>query len=310
MSKARYGICSLAILASMGVMVAGCSASVAGEDAKGAVTGQPAASTATGPVAEVRDLLPSDVLESNVIRIGSREDVPPGTALDADSGEVIGYEVDIMAEVARILGVTFEYSYGDVGGLIPGLQADRYDAANGAFGTNAERQKIADFVSYAASPFAYVALKGNDLAITTTSDLCGLTVATSIGTQAANVAAEQAAKCEADGAEKMVSSTYANTNENLLALRSGRADVYFTPSVTALTAVENDPELEIVGLDAELPAVSLGISFLKGSPLSKAFLAAINHLIEEESETYVEVFERWELPEQFQIERSVLNPEH
>lgn len=108
----------------------------------------------------------------------------------------------------------------------------------------------------------------------------------------------------------MVSSTYANTNENLLAIRSGRADIYFTPSVTALTVIENGPGLEITGIDPNLPPTSLGVSFLKGSELTEPFAAAINYMIEEEPEFYASVFDKWDLPEQFLIQHSELNPPH
>ncbi|PJJ65098.1 transporter substrate-binding domain-containing protein [Compostimonas suwonensis] len=273
----------------------------------------PAASAAAGgvtaPVEEIRDLLPADVLDSNLIQVGSREEAPPGTARDS-SGKVVGYEVDLMTEISHILGVDFEYSYGDVGALIPGLQANRFQAANGAFGTNAERQEVADFVNYAASPFAYVAVADRELDVSSLDDLCGLTVATANGTQAANVAAQQVQTCADKGLPEMVSSTYANTNENLLALKSGRADIYFTPSVTALTVVASDPTIEIAGVDADLPANSLGVSFLKGSPLPDAFAAAINYIIEDEPDVYAGIFERWDLPQQFLIEHSEVNPSH
>lgn len=311
MRKSDRAVAAVAAVVATAALVAGCSNTAAESEP---LAGPPEASAPAGgveaPVDEIRDLLPADILESNVIRVGSREEAPPGTALDADTGEVVGYEVDLMGEIAKILGVTFEYSYGDVGTLIPGLQAGRYDAANGAFGTNAERQEVADFVSYAAAPFGYVALKDRGLKVDQLDDLCGLTVATANGTQAANIALEQVEACAEKGLPKMVSSTYANTNENLLAVKSGRADIYFTPSITALPITETDPDLEITGIDPDLPMTSLGVSFLKGSPLSEPFAAAINYMIEEEPEFYTGVLEAWGLDEQFQIQRSEINPSH
>ncbi len=304
MRKVSLALGAGVAIAGLALALSGCS-SPSGTD--GATSAPTSSGDASGPVESIVAMLPADVQQSKTITVGARNDAPLSTSKDA-SGNVTGYEVDIMAELSKILGVTYQTTYVDTNSLIPGLQSNRFQAAYGAYGTNADRQQVVDFVDWSASPLAYVGLASKNLKVSTLDDLCGLTVASAQGTQAASLAQAQVATCAQEGKPVMTSNTYATTNDYLLAVKSGHADVAFTTIVTAMTASQADPTLQDLGPDTVLPSNTIGLSFLKGSDLTPAFAAAINYLIQQEPDVYQGILDKWGLPADCAITQSEINP--
>ena len=66
------------------------------------------------------------VLRTGMLRVGLDASFPPFEMLDAD-GEVIGYDADLAAAIARELGVDVEFANIGFDGLYDALQAERVD---------------------------------------------------------------------------------------------------------------------------------------------------------------------------------------
>jgi polar amino acid transport system substrate-binding protein len=270
-----------------------------------------AGSAAIEQVDEIRNLLPEEVLSAGTLAIGAREDAPPASVKDP-AGGLEGYEVEIVDYLSTILGIEFEYQHNSAASLLPGLQADRFSAAFGSFGTTEERQEVAELLAYLQAPFGFVgrAADADEYELTGGSSLCGHSLAVSNGTSTGPIAEQYSEDCVAAGEEPIDIQVYANTNENLLAVRSERADAYFGPYLAGLAAVEADPTLALLGQDEHTEPASIGLSFLIGSELIPAFEAAAEYLLTEKRDLYVAAFEKWGLdPALFALDRPILNPE-
>jgi polar amino acid transport system substrate-binding protein len=212
-----------------------------------------------------------------------------------------------MGHLSRILGVEFTYEYGTVASFLPSLQAKRVELAFAGFGTTQERQKVADFVPYSEVGYAFIGKKDGK-PVNTLDDLCGTRIAVSLGTTTATYAETQSKKCADAGKPTINLQTYKGANENVLAVRSGRADYYWAPESTAIAVTGADKQMRIAGHDTVNPPSSIGISFLKGSDLVPAFKAAVEEFISTDEAEYKAIIKKYNLSEGTAITKVVVNP--
>lgn len=239
---------------------------------------------------EIRALLPERFSPGSKIRVGVRDDSPPNELLDKD-GNLVGYEIELMAEVAKALDLEIDYMITPFNTLIPSLQADRVDIAFGALGTNPERQKVAQFVSWVGSQGSFIGLTANKIRIETMDQLCGMSMSSTLGGQTTTFAEEYSAQCEAKGLKPIDIQTFKSTNEDLLAVKSGRAQIWYGSGVNVgYIAATSNGELEVVGTD-DHDAVPLGITILKDSDVIPAIHAAVNYVVQ--SPAYEPILAKW-----------------
>jgi len=98
------------------------------------------------------------------IRIATEGAYPPWNATDS-SGELVGFEVDLAKDLCQRMGVECEIIAQDWEGIIPALQAGKYDAIMAAMSITDERKQVITFSTpYADTPAAFAVLKDSDLA--------------------------------------------------------------------------------------------------------------------------------------------------
>jgi octopine/nopaline transport system substrate-binding protein len=98
------------------------------------------------------------------VRIATEGAYPPWNSTDS-SGNLIGFEVDLAKELCQRMGVECEIVAQDWEGIIPALQAGKYDAIMAGMSITEERQKVIDFTeSYWTTPAKFAVLKDSDLA--------------------------------------------------------------------------------------------------------------------------------------------------
>lgn len=86
-----------------------------------------AAALALAAVAPAAADVLDEIIERGVFRVGMAES-PPWQAPNPDSGDYEGVNVDLAAKVAEIMGVELEIVPATWATLIPGLEAEQYDA--------------------------------------------------------------------------------------------------------------------------------------------------------------------------------------
>ncbi|WP_313122766.1 transporter substrate-binding domain-containing protein, partial [Exiguobacterium sp.] len=130
--------------------------------------------------------------ESKVITVGTEATYPPFTY--KEKGKLMGYDVDVMNEVAKRAGYKVDYKAMDFKGLIPALDSKRIDVIANQMGITPERQeKYAFSDAYTVSGSTIIVNnKTND--IKTLDDLKGKTVGSTQGSLYAKTAEEAGAK--------------------------------------------------------------------------------------------------------------------
>ncbi|NNA76446.1 transporter substrate-binding domain-containing protein [Pseudomonas lactis] len=127
-------------------------------------------------------LLPSDIRNSKVINVVTDAKWPPFTFVGEDGRTLEGFEVDILKAIGDKLGVDIKETSIEFAGMIPGVQANRYDIAMMAVSETPERRKTLSFVDYAyltMGAFTLVDNKDTDVEL---SSLCDKTVGLQSGT--------------------------------------------------------------------------------------------------------------------------------
>ena len=105
----------------------------------------------------------SGISFSDNIKIGTEGAYPPWNAKDA-SGKLIGFEVDLAMELCKITGDTCSIVEQDWDGMIPALQAGKFDAIMAGMSITDERkQKINFSQGYADEVASFASLKKSNI---------------------------------------------------------------------------------------------------------------------------------------------------
>ena len=104
---------------------------------------------AGGPaLAQMMPDLPDDaLLEAGMLQMGADFAAAPNQFIDAE-GNMDGLNVDMCGEVASRLGLELEWTNLAFPGLVPGLQANRYDGLCTSIFINPKRKEIMQMVAY------------------------------------------------------------------------------------------------------------------------------------------------------------------
>ncbi len=85
--------------------------------------------------------------------------------LTDSSGKIVGFEVDLANDLCKRAGVECKIIAQDWDGMIPGLQAGKFDVIMDGMSITEERKKEIDFSKpYAAPPAAFMAAKDSPVA--------------------------------------------------------------------------------------------------------------------------------------------------
>ncbi|RWZ64581.1 ABC transporter substrate-binding protein [Labedella populi] len=239
---------------------------------------------------EAADLLPADIAEAGVIHAAGGPGYAPHFLLADDGTTLTGNDIELLLAVGDVLGVTVEHE--DVGfdAMIPSLQSERVDMANGAMSVTDERLAVVDYVTYFAGGTSLIVPTGNPLGIDLES-MCGRRIAVQQGTvYADNYMPEFQSACEEAGEEPIDVSVFPTQPDATLALTSGRADASMS-DYGPLTYVAERSSGALEVLEETYDPSTWGFTFPQGSDLTPAIAAAVNVLIEDG--TYEEILSKW-----------------
>ena len=107
------------------------------------------------------------VSRNDTIRIGTEGAYPPFNYIDAN-GDLQGFEIDLARELCRAMQKKCEFVAQDWDGIIPALEAGKYDVIMAAMSITEERKKRVDFTNkYLNTPARFVARRGSSFEIST-----------------------------------------------------------------------------------------------------------------------------------------------
>ena len=154
--------------------------------------------------------------EDKVLKIGTEGAYPPFNNLTAD-GKLEGFDVDIAQALCDEMKVTCEFVTQDWDGIIPALQAGKFDAIIASMSITPERLQKVDFTNkYYNTPPAIAAPKDSDIKGVTKEDLAGK----SIGVQGSTTHFNYSEQTYTDSTVK----PYPTAQEYQLDLANGRLD--------------------------------------------------------------------------------------
>lgn len=197
-----------------------------------------------------------------------------------DKGATTGFDYDLGQALGAKLGVPFEFSNVTFDGIIPALQAKKYDVVMSAMSDTLDREKTLTFVDYFSAGTSLVVKKGNPLGLTTLDSLCGHHAAIEKGTTQDMVVTDADAKCKKAGKPGITIDRLPKDTDALLELRSGKADLDVNDSpVAAYIAAQSSGAFESVLVDS-LGTSPYGIGMLRANAdlataIQAAFMAVV-----------------------------------
>ncbi|MBZ1393726.1 MULTISPECIES: transporter substrate-binding domain-containing protein [Psychrobacter] len=203
------------------------------------------------------------------IKIATESSYKPFSYTDAD-GKLIGYEIELVDALCAQMKAECEVISQDWDGLIPGLNAQKFDAAIAGMSITPERKEVVDFSDpYFHSGIILIGKKGDDISI---DSLKGQPIAS----QRSTVASQYLQDEHADADIKL----YDTQDNAYLDLTSGRVRGMMSDKVTGTDWLKTEAGsgYEIKGQEISSDDDAMGIAFRKGDPLVAKFNAALAEL--------------------------------
>ncbi|MFC9325722.1 ABC transporter substrate-binding protein [Kitasatospora sp. NPDC057015] len=285
---------SAALAACGALLLTACSSSGSGAGGAGSAADAKAVTIAGVEIKQdpaLHAALPATVKKAGKVRVATDIPYPPFEMYIAEGKtEMTGLDYDLGQALGAKLGVTFEFTAQKFDGIVPAIQAGKYDAAISAITDNRDREKVVDFVDYSASGTGILVEAGNPHGITNLNDLCGRPVAVQTGTNQQKLLDKQQDACKAAGKPAIDVQAFPKDSDAQLALRSAKviADVLTKPAAgwTAKTA-DDGKAFQVVDDPAALGGYNAspnGIAVSKDLPeLTDAVQKALQQLIDDGS---------------------------
>ena len=154
--------------------------------------------------------------QEKVLKLGTEGAYPPFNNLTAD-GKIEGFDIDIGNALCEQMKVKCEWVTQDWDGIIPALQAGKFDAIIASMSITPERAEKVDFSNkYSNTPSALAAPKDTTLKGVTKEDLAGKTIGVATSTTHFNYASQTYTDSTVKG--------YPSSPEEQLDLANGRLD--------------------------------------------------------------------------------------
>jgi polar amino acid transport system substrate-binding protein len=267
---------------------AGTTTSAAATSAAATAGAAPTSGAASAkPGGAVVIVLPPNIKKAGVLTVATDASYAPVESFAPNNKTIIGMDPDLGAALGNVLGIKVVFTNTGFDGIIPALQAGRYDMAMSAMTDTLARQKTVNFVDYFDAGTSFM-IKTGGKPVTALADLCGLTVAVEKGTTQFDDATAQAKKC---GSKPDTVLPFPAQNGANLALSSGRATVVMADSpVNAYAAKQSNGAFVISG--TPYGTAPYGIAIPKTSTvLRDAMAAALTKIIADG--TYTKVLTKW-----------------
>ncbi|GAA2047377.1 ABC transporter substrate-binding protein [Catenulispora yoronensis] len=237
----------------------------------------------------IRAELPAAIRDSGTLKIVVG-DLPAGTPpldfIGSDQQTLTGSEPDLARLVAGVLGLKPTFDHATWDNMFVGLDSGKEAIAFANVTDTEKRKEKYDFASYRQDNLGFEALKSTTWEFNGDYHvLAGKTIAVGSGTNQEKILLEWQTKLRAEGQDFSVK-YYQDANSTLLALTSGKIDVYLGPNPgvayqvtqTAKSPTPTRIAGEYSGAGATLQGL-IAATTKKDSGLAKPVADAINVLI-------------------------------
>ncbi|MEV4561596.1 ABC transporter substrate-binding protein [Kitasatospora sp. NPDC049285] len=261
---------------------------------------------------KLAERLPDAIKKAGKVQVATDLPYPPFEMYVSEgSKEMTGIDYDLGQAIAARLGTRFEFTGQKFDGLIPAVQAGKFDAVMSAMTDKKEREQAVDFVDYVNAGPGWLVKKGNPDNIRLVTDVCGKSVSVQTGTNHQKILDQRQELCRQQGKPPITVLAFPKDSEAQLALRSGKVSADFLDEVTAAyvadTADGGTTFETVVGKDAVGPtsASPIGIGVAKSLPgLKESIQASLQSLMDDGS--YAKILAAYHVPD-IAIPKATLN---
>ncbi len=173
----------------------------------------------------------------NLVRVGVDPNYPPFESVDEDSGGLIGFDIDLMTEIAAVHGWDLEFTSAHFDELLPGVASGRFDIVISALTITAQREAVAAF----SDPYYLVdevlSVPAGDSTTVALEDLKGRRV----GVQAGSTGEELAKRV--DG---VLAYPYDDVADAFSHLLDGQLDAILNDLPTTLVCIGEDERVRVI----------------------------------------------------------------
>lgn len=208
----------------------------------------------------------------------------PFEMMDQETGEMVGFDMDMINEVADRAGFEVDLTTMEFAGIIPAVQTGSQEIAIAGITITEERAEVVDFSDPYYDSGLRIIVRADNEEVATIDDLEGMSIGTKIGSTSYDYLTEKFG----DSADI---TPYPGTSDMYMALLGRNVDAAFydAPNVGYFSQTRGEGRTKVVGPLYE--GQQYGIVFHKGSewvePTNEA-LAAMR-----EDGTYDEIYTKW-----------------
>ncbi|EBA00417.1 transporter substrate-binding domain-containing protein [Marinobacter sp. ELB17] len=218
------------------------------------------------------------------LKIATDPSFVPFEMLDIETGEMIGFDMEMIAEVAKRAGFEYDMNTMDFNGIIPALQTGSIDIAIAGITITEARGKIVDFSDpyYDSGLRLLVRVDNNE--ILEFKDLEGKKIGSKIGSTSYDY-------LTGNLEDSAGVTPYPGSADMYLALMSGAVDAVFydAPNVAYFARTKGEGKVKTVG--ALYEGQQYGIALKAGSEWVDEVNTALAEI--REDGTYKTIYEKW-----------------
>ena len=188
--------------------------------------------------------------ESDVLYVGTNAEYPPFEYLD-ENGNVVGFDIDLMNEISRVIGKKIEIKDMTFDGLIPALESKTIDILIAGITATESRKKVINFSKpYFESQQAIIVKEDNNSITNFDSLNNSYTVGVVLG-YVGDVALTESKKVE-----KI--ERFNRTADTVVALQSGKIDAAIMDYPIAVGYIKNNEGLKAIKTDLSIQELCIG----------------------------------------------------
>lgn len=208
----------------------------------------------------------------------------PFEMMDSETGEMIGFDMDIINAVAERAGFEVNLTTMEFSGIIPAVQTGSQEIAIAGTTITEERAQVVDFSDPYYDSGLQIIVRANNEDISSLEDLQGLTIGTKIGSTSYDFLQQELG----EGADI---TPYPGTADMYMALLGRNVDavLYDAPNVAYFSQTRGEGRTKVVGPLYE--GQQYGIVFHKGSEWVEPTNEALATM--REDGTYDEIYKKW-----------------
>ncbi|WP_454788535.1 serine/threonine protein kinase StpK7 [Mycolicibacterium lutetiense] len=230
----------------------------------------------TGAVDSIAKTVPSGIRDSGRLVVGVNVPYAPNEFRNS-SGEIVGFDIDLMKAVARTMGLVPDFRETGFEGILPSVQDGNFNVGMSSITDTTEREKQTDFVTYFQAGTLWARRPGSSA---DPGSACGLRIGVAYSTiQDTREIPAKSDACVAAGLPPVEKVVRTHQDEVTAALIAGEVDAMTADSpVTGFAIKLSGSALEPAGEVFE--SAPYGWPVAKGSGLAESLRLALEHVID------------------------------